>query len=67
MDTIYAKEDFGDADGERVGELQIVFEEMNGWNADSDAAALLSNLGILKIYTTPPWPISTGYKKYGYF
>jgi len=46
MDAIYAKEDFSDADGERVGELQIVFEEMNGWNADSDAAALLSNLGI---------------------
>ena len=46
MDAIYAKEDFNDADGERVGELQIVFEEMNGWNADSDAAALLSNLGI---------------------
>ena len=46
MDTIYAKEDFSDADGERAGELQIVFEEMNGWNADSDAAALLSNLGI---------------------
>ena len=46
MDTIYAKEDFSDADGERVGELQIVFEEMNGWNADSDAAAMLSNLGI---------------------
>ena len=46
MDTIYAKEDFSDADGERVGKLQIIFEEMNGWNADSDAAALLSNLGI---------------------
>ncbi len=46
MDAIYAKEDFSDADGERVGELQIVFEEMNGWNADSEAAALLSNLGI---------------------
>ena len=46
MDTIYAKEDFSDADGERVGELQIIFEEMNGWNADSEAAALLSNLGI---------------------
>ena len=46
MDTIYAKEDFSDADGDRVGELQIVFEEMNGWNADSDAAAMLSNLGI---------------------
>ncbi|MGB2514931.1 MAG: ABC-F family ATP-binding cassette domain-containing protein [Flavobacteriaceae bacterium] len=46
MDTIYAKEDFSDADGDRVGELQIIFEEMNGWNADSEAAALLSNLDI---------------------
>ncbi|EDP95102.1 ATP-binding cassette domain-containing protein [Kordia algicida OT-1] len=46
MDEIYAKEDFSDKDGERVGELQVEFEEMNGWNADSDAAALLSNLGI---------------------
>ncbi len=50
MDTIYAKEDFGDADAERVGELQVVFEEMNGWNADSDAATLLSNLGISAKY-----------------
>lgn len=46
MDDLYAKSDFSDADSERVGELQIKFEEMNGWNADSDAAALLSNLGI---------------------
>ncbi len=46
MDEIYAKEDFTDADGERVGVLQVEFEEMNGWNADSEAAALLSNLGI---------------------
>ena len=46
MDDLYAKPDFSDADSERVGELQIKFEEMNGWNADSDAAALLSNLGI---------------------
>ena len=54
MDTIYAKEDFSDADGDRVGELQIIFEEMNGWNVDSDAAALLSNLGISEAlhYTT---------------
>ncbi|MDC0103555.1 ATP-binding cassette domain-containing protein, partial [Flavobacteriaceae bacterium] len=43
---LYAKEDFSDADGDRVGELQIQFEEMNGWNADSEAAALLSNLEI---------------------
>lgn len=46
MDEIYAKEDFSDADGERVGVLQVEFEEMNGWNADSEAASLLSSLGI---------------------
>lgn len=46
MDEIYAKEDFSDADGERVGVLQVEFEEMNGWNAESEAAAMLSNLGI---------------------
>ena len=46
MDDLYANPDFSDADSERVGELQIKFEEMDGWNADSDAAALLSNLGI---------------------
>lgn len=46
MDDLYANPDFSDADSERVGELQIKFEEMDGWNTDSDAAALLSNLGI---------------------
>ncbi len=46
MDEIYAKEDFSDADGERVGVLQVEFEEMDGWNAESNAASLLSNLGI---------------------
>ena len=46
MDLLYAKVDFSDADGERVGVLQVEFEEMNGWNAESEAAALLSNLGI---------------------
>ncbi|SHF49803.1 ATPase components of ABC transporters with duplicated ATPase domains [Salegentibacter echinorum] len=50
MDEIYAKEDFSDADGERVGVLQVEFEEMNGWNAESDAASLLSNLGIKENY-----------------
>jgi len=45
-DALYAKEDFSDADGERVGELEAEFAEMNGWDADSDAAALLSGLGI---------------------
>lgn len=50
MDEIYLKPDFSDKDGERVGELQVIFEEMNGWNADSDAAAMLSNLGIGEEY-----------------
>ena len=46
IEDLYAKPDFSDADGERVGELQLEFEEMNGWNAESDAASLLSNLEI---------------------
>lgn len=45
-DALYAKEDFSDADGERAGELENQFAEMDGWNAESDAATLLSNLGI---------------------
>lgn len=45
-DAIYAKEDFTDADGERAGELESLFAEMDGWNAESAAANLLSNLGI---------------------
>jgi len=46
MDAIYAKEDFSEADGIKVGELGVDFEEMGGWNAESDAATLLSSLGI---------------------
>lgn len=46
MENLYAKPDFSDADGERVGVLQVQFEEMDGWNAESEAASLLSNLGI---------------------
>jgi ATPase subunit of ABC transporter with duplicated ATPase domains len=45
-DAIYLKEDFNDADGERAGELEHQFAEMDGWNAESSAATLLSNLGI---------------------
>lgn len=44
MDLLYA--DYSDENAERIGELQVTFEEMNGWNAESDAAALLSSLGI---------------------
>lgn len=45
-DALYAKPDFSDADGIRASELEEKFAEMDGWNAESDAAALLSGLGI---------------------
>lgn len=45
-DAIYLKEDFTDEDGIRASELEDRFAELNGWNAESDAAALLSGLGI---------------------
>ncbi len=45
-DAIYAKPDFSEADGVRASELEAEFAEMDGWNAQSDAAALLSGLGI---------------------
>jgi ATPase subunit of ABC transporter with duplicated ATPase domains len=52
MDLLYA--DYNDKNADRIGELQVQFEEMNGWNADSDAASLLSSLGIAEEhhYTT---------------
>ena len=45
-DDIYAKPDFSEADGMRASELEAEFAEMDGWNAESDAASLLSGLGI---------------------
>lgn len=48
IDALYA--DYTDENAEKIGELQVQFEEMNGWNADSDAAAMLSNLGIKEEY-----------------
>ena len=45
-DALYAKTDFTDEDGLRVSELEEKFAELDGWNAESDAAALLSGLGI---------------------
>jgi ATPase subunit of ABC transporter with duplicated ATPase domains len=45
-DAIYMKAEFTDADGLKAGELEALFAEMDGWNAESDAATLLSNLGI---------------------
>ncbi len=50
MDAIYAKVDFTDEDGVKVGDLGTIFEEMGGWNAESDAANLLSSLGIKEEY-----------------
>lgn len=46
MDALYAKEDFSDSDGDRVGELQAIYEEMDGWNSEANSSMLLSNLGI---------------------
>lgn len=45
-DAIYAKEDFSEEDGVRASELEAEFADMDGWNAESDAANLLSGLGI---------------------
>jgi ATPase subunit of ABC transporter with duplicated ATPase domains len=45
-DAIYLKEDFTEADGNRAADLEAEFAEMNGWEAESDAASLLSGLGI---------------------
>ena len=47
IDALYA--DYTDENADKIGELQVTFEEMNGWNADSDAATLLSNLGIQEV------------------
>ena len=44
IDALYA--DYSDENAEKIGELQVKFEEMDGWNADSNAASMLSNLGI---------------------
>tara|TARA_B100000809_G_scaffold92691_1_gene91354 strand:+ start:389 stop:2011 length:1623 start_codon:yes stop_codon:yes gene_type:complete len=49
MDKIYSKPDFSDSDSDRVGVLQLEYEEMDGWNAESSAAALLSNLDIKEV------------------
>ncbi len=48
MEAIYAKEDFSEEDGIRAGELSAEFEDMDGWNAETEAAQLLSSLGIVE-------------------
>ena len=45
-EAIYAKEDFSDEDGIRASELEAEFADMNGWEAESDAATLLNGLGV---------------------
>ena len=45
-DALYSKEDFTESDGIKAGELEAEFSDLNGWNAESDAAILLSGLGI---------------------
>lgn len=45
-DALYAKADFSESDGHKVSELEEKFAEMDGWNAESDAANLLSGLGV---------------------
>ena len=45
-DALYAKPDFSDADGERAAELEGEFAEMNGWDAETEAAQLLNGIGI---------------------
>ncbi|HET6226741.1 MAG TPA: ATP-binding cassette domain-containing protein [Bacteroidia bacterium] len=49
-DAIYAKTDFSDADGIKAAELENQFAEMNGWNFESDAANMLSDLGVKEEY-----------------
>ncbi|MBA3970700.1 MAG: ATP-binding cassette domain-containing protein [Bacteroidetes bacterium] len=49
-DAIYAKPDFSDADGIKAAELENIFAEMNGWNYESDAANMLSELGVKEEY-----------------
>lgn len=46
LDSIYAKPDFSEEDGNKAADLGLIFEEMGGWNAESSAASLLSSLGI---------------------
>lgn len=63
MDAIYAKPDFSEEDGIKAGELGSIYEEMGGWNAESDAAGLLSSLGILEDLHTKKMAEITGSEK----
>ena len=62
-DAIYGKPDFSEHDGVRASELESEFAEMDGWNAQSDAAALLSGLGIEEEVHTRPMKDLSGSQK----
>ena len=62
-DAIYAKPDFSDADGLRASELEGEFSDLNGWNAESDAAKLLTDLGIpTELHALPMRQLEAGQK-----
>lgn len=62
-DALYAKEDFSDEDGIRASELEAEFAEMNGWEAESEAATLLSGLGLGDEYLNKTMKDLTGSEK----
>jgi ATPase subunit of ABC transporter with duplicated ATPase domains len=62
-DELYAKADFSDADGERAAELEAIFAEMNGYEAESDAASILAGLGIGTEYHSKKMKTLTGGEK----
>ncbi len=62
-DALYAKADFTDKDGERAADLETVFAEMEGWNAESDAANLLSGLGVKEEFHHTPMSELSGKDK----
>lgn len=53
-EALYSKPDFNDEDGMKLGDLEFEFEQLGGWNAESDAAILLSNLGIAEALHESP-------------
>ena len=61
IDALY--NDYSDENADRIGELQVKFEEMNGWNADSDAASMLSNLEIKEEHHYTPMKDLDGKQK----
>lgn len=65
-DALYAKSDFTEADGLRAGELEGEFAELNGWDAEPDAAAMLIGLGIMRELHDKKMAELSGNERYGY-